>query len=210
MTTSDASVTASRGAYLALTEELQVVNDGYEFLDEKRILLAAEMLRQREAYERSAAEVESHFAAATAALAEALHDVGLEGLQTYPTPTAETIDISRSQRAYAGLTLIEANARLDAPPAARQPVRPSPGVEQCRLAFQALTIAAVRHAAVAANVLRLTRDYRRTERRVHALENVVMPELKAGIATMDNLLELIEQEEILRVHQAGNRRETKR
>ena len=41
--------TASRSAYLDLRDEQRLVNDGYEFLDEKRILLAAELLRQRDA-----------------------------------------------------------------------------------------------------------------------------------------------------------------
>jgi V/A-type H+-transporting ATPase subunit D len=39
--------TASRSAFLDLQDEKRLVNDGYEFLDEKRILLAAELLRQR-------------------------------------------------------------------------------------------------------------------------------------------------------------------
>ena len=42
--------TASRSAFLDLQDEQRLVNDGYEFLDEKRILLAAELLRQREAW----------------------------------------------------------------------------------------------------------------------------------------------------------------
>jgi hypothetical protein len=47
--------TASRSAFLDLQDEKRLVNDGYEFLDEKRILLAAELLRQREAWREARA-----------------------------------------------------------------------------------------------------------------------------------------------------------
>ena len=48
--------TASRSAFLELQDEQRLVNDGYEFLDEKRILLAAELLRQRNAWREAHAD----------------------------------------------------------------------------------------------------------------------------------------------------------
>ena len=44
----------TRAAVLELRQERSVVSEAYDFLDEKRLLLAAELLRQLDAYQRSA------------------------------------------------------------------------------------------------------------------------------------------------------------
>jgi V/A-type H+-transporting ATPase subunit D len=82
---------------------------------------------------------------------------------------------------------------------AREPVRPSPEVRRCADAFRALLEAAAPLAAITANLERLMREYRRTERRVRALENVVLPEIREDLAAMEEHLDLNEQEEVIRV-----------
>ncbi len=59
--------------------------------------------------------------------------------------------------------------------------------------------AAAAVAASTANLARLMYEYRRTERRVRALENIVLPEIHLDIAVMEEHLELVEQEEVIRV-----------
>ena len=54
-------------------------------------------------------------------------------------------------------------------------------------------------AAAGANLARLAHEYRRTERRVRALENIVLPEIHGDIEFMEEHLELVEQEEVIRV-----------
>ena len=54
-------------------------------------------------------------------------------------------------------------------------------------------------AASTANLARLAHEYRRTERRVRALENIVLPEIQRDIDIMEEHLELVEQEEVIRV-----------
>ena len=76
--------TASRSALLEIKDELRLVKDGYEFLDEKRILLAAEMLRQRDEHRRRQADFTERFLAAAAALVEATAEQGLQGIEVAP------------------------------------------------------------------------------------------------------------------------------
>ena len=80
--------TASRSAFLELRDEQRLVNDGYEFLDEKRILLAAELLRQRDAWREANAVFEGRWREAMKALPEAAADQGLEGLLVHPVSHA--------------------------------------------------------------------------------------------------------------------------
>jgi V/A-type H+-transporting ATPase subunit D len=82
-------------------------------------------------------------------------------------------------------------------------VSPSPEAERCREAFSALVPLAVELAVMRASLERLIREYIRTERRARALENVVLPEIEGSLRFMDEQLEAMDQEEAIRVRNAG-------
>ena len=191
--------TASRSAFLELQDEQRLVNDGYEFLDEKRILLAAELLRQRNAWREARAVFRERWDAAAKLLPAAAADPGLEGLQVYPRYLLETASLDQEERPYVGQVMLEASMRLGETGLSREPVRPSRDVRRCAEAFRAVLEAAAPLAAITANLKRLMREYRRTERRVRALENVVLPEIRQDLAAMEEHLDLNDQEEVIRV-----------
>ncbi len=194
-----ATQTASRSAFLELQDEQRLVNDGYEFLDEKRILLAAELLRQREAWREARSTFMERWQTANKALPAAAADQGLEGLQVYPRYTLDGARLDIDERPYVGQVMLEAGMDIGEAGLSREPVRPSPEVRRCADAFRALLDAAAPLAAITANLERLMREYRRTERRVRSLENVVLPEIRQDLAAMEEHLDLNEQEEVIRV-----------
>ena len=191
--------TASRSAFLDLQDEQRLVNDGYEFLDEKRILLAAELLRQRSAWRTASARFMERWREAERTLPAAVADQGLEGLLVHPHYTLEAARLDVVERPYVGQVMLEARLATGDTGLMREPVRPSPEVRRCADAFRALLEAAAPLAAITANLERLMREYRRTERRVRALENVVLPEIRQDLAAMEEHLDLNEQEEVIRV-----------
>jgi V/A-type H+-transporting ATPase subunit D len=191
--------TASRSAFLDLRDEQRLVNDGYEFLDEKRILLAAELLRQREAWREANATFMGRWREAAKALPAAVADQGLEGLLVHPRYTLEAARFAVTEWPYVGQVMLEASMEVGDAALSREPVRPSPEVRRCADAFRALLEAAAPLAAISANLERLMREYQRTERRVRALENVVLPEISQDLAAMEEHLDLSEQEEVIRV-----------
>jgi V/A-type H+-transporting ATPase subunit D len=191
--------TASRSAFLELQDEKRLVNDGYEFLDEKRILLAAELLRQRDAWREAHAEFLARWEKAAQLLPVAVGDQGLEGLQVHPRFTLNEAGLGISGRPYVGQVMLEASFDVGEVRLLREPVRPSREVRRLTAAFRDVLEAAAPLAAIAANLKRLMREYRRTERRVRALENVVLPEIRQDLAAMEEHLDLNEQEEVIRV-----------
>ena len=56
------------------------------------------------------------------------------------------------------------------------------------------------------NLERLAVEYRRTERRARALENVLLPEVEGALSTIQGQLELADQEEAVRIRLAGRAR----
>lgn len=193
------ATTASRSALLEIKDELRLVEDGYEFLDEKRILLAAEMLRQRDEWRERQKVFMERWQAARNALVAAAADQGLQGLAVAPPTALPDARIEVRTRPYVGQVLIESGFVPGKPGESRAALRPTPQLTACREAFAEVMTATAAVAASAANLARLLHEYRRTERRVRALENVVLPEIHLDIAAMEEHLELVEQEEVIRV-----------
>jgi V/A-type H+-transporting ATPase subunit D len=136
---------------------------------------------------------------ANEALILAAAEQGLGGLQVRPAPTLPGARLHIEERPYVGLIMLSASFDIGELRSTRAPVRKSPEVRACTQAFREVVESAASLAAVATNLKRLVFEYRRTERRVRALENVVLPEIRQDLATMDEHLGLNEQEEVIRV-----------
>lgn len=205
MTATDQAPT--RAAVLALREERLVVGEAYDFLDEKRLLLAAELLRQLEAYASLRARIETLAHTAGRQLAAAVGHHGLEGLSVYPAAVLAGAQVGMTQRNFMGVTLVDTSLDEAAAEMAARRVaaNPSPEAERCGAAFSELLQPAVRLAGISGNLYRLQAEYRITERRARALENVIIPEIEQALRVMDTHLEELDFEDAVRVRlQAGS------
>jgi V/A-type H+-transporting ATPase subunit D len=99
------------------------------------------------------------------------------------------------------VTLVDTS--LDEAPAEtaarRVAANPSPEAERCGAAFSELLQSAVRLAGISGNLYRLQAEYRITERRARALENVIIPEIEQALRVMDTHLEELDFEDAVRV-----------
>jgi len=193
-------ITPTRAAVLELGDERRAMREGYEFLDEKRLLLAAQMLRELRAYDAAWAVWRKDLTTAANALRAAIARHGLHGIEVYPAAALENVALQLHEQRLLGVRLLAAS--LDANlSASRGALVPSPEAERCRGLFLALLKQAAVLAAHASNLERLRHEYRRTERRARALEDVLMPEIDTTIKELESRLEEIEQEEAIRVRQ---------
>jgi V/A-type H+-transporting ATPase subunit D len=193
-----AQVTPTRSALLEMQEERRAMGEGYRFLDEKRLLLAAEMLAELRRYEQAMQDFQDGLSAAGAALEEAVARHGLQGVQVYPAAPLANPELRLAARSLLGVRLVEATLH-GAPGRAPPAEHASPEAERCRGLFAELARQAALLAALTGNLERLRHEYRRTERRARALEEVLMPETDALIAEIESRLEEMEQEEAIRV-----------
>lgn len=190
------SESPTRSRLIALGEERRAMREGYVFLDEKCLLLAAEMTAElkrhdllREAFTKCQRE-------ARRSLEAALLRHGLDGLAVYPALPAEGVEAHLRHSSLLGVALVRAEAEVR-PLAAPAAVFPSPEAEACRAAFVALAAAAVPLAAARGNLLRLHREYRRTLRRACAIHDVVLPEIDLEFGDIEVQLDEMEREEAL-------------
>ena len=173
------------------------MHTGYEFLDEKRVQLAAEILQQREAYHAARETFAVRCEQAAETLLEAAATLGVDALQVLPPATFDA-RLSVDSRPFVGLLLV--SAELGIGKLADVGPEQEGAAGDCIDAFRAVLAAGVPLAAVVANLERLMHEYQRTGRRVRALENVILPEIRSDLATMEEHLDLNDQEEVIRVH----------
>jgi len=188
-------LTPTRSLLIALADERRTMREGYAFLDEKCLLLAGEMLRQARRHGTLAAELAVLQRSADVALDGALARHGLHGLQVYP-PAESHGRIRVEPRPLLGVVTLTARV-IGEPGTAPAAVNPSPEAEACRAAQRRVAIKLAEIAAVSVTLARLLAEYRRTVRRVRALQDVLLPELDADIADIDTRLEDLEREDAI-------------
>ncbi|HKL62735.1 MAG TPA: V-type ATP synthase subunit D [Woeseiaceae bacterium] len=195
---------ASRGQLQELRDEQKVVREGFEFLEQKRMLIAAEIMRELRRHQAIYEEFSAGHADAVTALGRAIGFHGLEGVQVYPPRPFEDGSLSFAERRFLDLRLIDAETHGAAVDRSRPAVLPSIEAELCAEAFRTLLDGAARMAAIATSIARLLQDYRKTERRARALENVILPELDETVKDFEDQLEAMDQEDAIRVRMRRN------
>lgn len=190
----------TRAAVLELQNEQEVVNEAYVFLDEKRLLLASELLRQMAIYQELEKQLKAKHCKAKDAIKAAVMHHGLDGLEVYPAASLDAAEYQQSTRNFMGVVLVETGLNVDKASESHKPAsNPSHEAEFCRKQFSELLLQNATLAGVSGNLYRLLAEYRITERRSRALENVILPEIAQVLSEMTSHLEEVDLEDAIRV-----------
>ena len=190
---------ATRSVLLELQDEMRFTREGHTFLDQKRMLLAGEMLRWLQRYETLRRQYLDEHGAARRALAGAVARHGLQELRQLPSAEISLSSVDVSSANFLGVMIRSWSGEPRTKPPEQQPLNPSPEARNAVQGFTRLLQCAVELAIVSGNLARLLAEYRRTERRARSLENVVLPELAETIQHIDEQLEEQDQEEAARI-----------
>ena len=193
-------ITPTRSAYLELKEERLGMEEGYSFLDEKRLVLVAETMQELARYETAMQEFRRSYDQAIQALKRAVSRHGTNDLEIYPPIPEAWGELQRHSRSILGLQVHEIHLEEIPPVAEELAVNASPEAEETRRLFAHLITLAATLAGMAGNLERLRDEYQRTSRRARALEDVLLPEIDQNLSQMDTALEEMDKEEIVRVH----------
>jgi len=187
---------------LELRADHQAFREGFDFLDEKRLLLASEMLRRLRALEGILATRNRLRVEARAALRVAIYNRGLAASLVHPAPVRPLAgDLGLLKRVFLGVALQQ--PAVDHPKSGRDAdgvVEDLPDdLAATRRAFAELTDIELQVGAELRNLRRLSDEYARTQRRARALEDVILPEQQAQLEELEAHLADLEQEEAVRV-----------
>jgi V/A-type H+-transporting ATPase subunit D len=196
-------VLATRVAFLELRDERRLVQEGYELLDEKRVLLATEIMRQLRHYAALQDELRTLGADALAALEGAVGMHGFDALTVEPKLDFGPAQVVVHGQSFLGLRLVEAALEDRSPPPGPRARPTTPEARACAAVFRRMVARQAELAACVASLRRLVREYVRTERRARALENVVLPEIDETLRFIEEQLDAVDQEEAVRVRNAA-------
>jgi V/A-type H+-transporting ATPase subunit D len=191
-----ADVAPSRSAILELRDERQAMVEGHAFLDEKCLAIAAEIVKELARYLDLEREFRSASRDAARALAAAIARHGLQELNLHPAPSAHAFSLALRTRPVMGVKIATATLAGERAP----PIPPdwgSPEANACSAAFASLLSLAPHVGAAAANLERLSEEYRRSIRRARALDDVLIPEAARELSAMETALEDLEREDAI-------------
>jgi V/A-type H+-transporting ATPase subunit D len=197
------NVLATRVAFLELQDERRLVQEGYALLDEKRMMLATEILKQLRIHSELDKRIQGHSQHAREALEAAVGEHGFDDLTVEPPCPLESALIQREGWRFLGLELQTAELGRGAVEPWAPSLNPTPESRDCAEAFRDLVLDHTAAASCARNLRLLTDDYVRTERRARALEKVLMPEIDESLQFIEEQLDALDQEEALRVRMAS-------
>jgi len=201
-----AVIIATRVALLELRDERRLVQEGYELLDEKRVMLAAEILRQLRMHTALQIQLRDHELSARATFTAAVETHGFDGVTVAQPRALVSALLRQDRRSLLGIVLTEARLDVPAPVPGSVALPPTPELRACATAFRQVATESAALAACAANLRRLIREYVRTERRARALEYILLPEIDASLRFVEEQLDAVDQEEAVRVRNAGRAR----
>ncbi len=204
---SGTQVAPTRARLLELRGQLEEARAGHALLERKREVLLREvwdLLREIGHLER---DVRERFAAAHRALHEARLAVGSDGLAWVSLAPAARSSCTVEMRSVMGVALPLVNLELQPLPLAYSAFGTSVQVDLARQRWLDAGELLGAWAETYGSVWRAAGELARTQRRVNALEKLLIPEYEAAVRTIQAALEEQEREGFLRGKRVKQRKE---
>jgi V/A-type H+-transporting ATPase subunit D len=191
-------VAPTQGNLLHIQSELEQVQNGHDLLDRKREVLIQRLTEAIAEAERAQQEARDRFRQAHDALRRARMQLGTRQVQEISlNPTAE-LAVHVDTHSIMGARVPIINIEVSQPTVAYGPDDTSATLDQARQ----LWLEAVRYLGEltekVATVWRLALELRKTQRRVNALETIIIPQYQNTVNFIEQMLAEASREDIIR------------
>ncbi len=192
---------------LQLKEDLGLAQEGRQLLDEKREIILRELFSHLEDLRRSRAEAETALTEAYAELAAACIGLGREQVARAALAAPPPAEISTQERSLFGIVL----PLLNWEPGEGTPpwglLDTSLELDVARERFLSAMRRLVEQAELEIAFRRLAVELRKTQKRVNALQNLLIPQYQETVSYMESGLEEREREALFQLKRVQARRE---
>ena len=189
----------TRGNLVRLTCDMAMAQSGHDLLDQKRQVLMMELVRYIDSAKKIQEDVARIFKEAYDALQKANVSLGIDTVEDISESVPITSDITVRLRSVMGVEIPDVD-ELSAETVPSYSFHGSSGAMDAAYAkFRRVMVLVAQLAEVETSVYRLAVQIRKTHRRVNALEKVVIPQDKADIAFISDVLEEGEREDFTRM-----------
>ncbi len=187
-------VAPTKSNLIRVKERLATAVEGYDLLNQKREILVMELMRTVERVKLLERDLDRRLASAYPALKRMLVVVGRDRADRLAQGVRYRYDLREKRELIAGMDLPSLEVRLPEPELKYSPANSFAECDETMLEFFELLKLLTETAAVRTVAWRLAREVRKTQRRVNALEKLVIPTAKETKAYIEASLEERERE----------------
>ncbi len=192
---------------LHLKADLGLAQEGQQLLDEKREIILRELLSHMEDMRRTRAEATLLLREAYKELAAACMALGRDQVARAGLASAPPAEISIQERSLFGVVLPLFTWEAGEQPPPWGLLGTSIELDLARQKFLAALRRMIELAELEIAFQRLAVELRRTQKRVNALQNLLIPQYKATLSYLEDGLEEREREELFQLKRAQARTE---
>jgi V/A-type H+-transporting ATPase subunit D len=196
---------ATRTVLLDLRRELDEARQGHAVLERKREVLLQELWDLFRKVKHSQSEIRERFALAYKVLREARLVMGMDAMRFAALAPAAETDYSVEVRRVVGVSLPLVNMRVEPLPFPYSPAGISAVFDELRARWIEAGKILGPWTEMIGSIWKVTAELERTQRRVNALENLLIPKYQAAIRRIQVILEEQERESFLRTKRLKRR-----
>ncbi len=201
------NIPPTRTNLIQMRNELQFAREGYEILDQKREVLAKELVRLANDAETLQEQMNELITAAYRALRLARLSMGREHVEWAALAVNKTVEVELKYRGVMGVTLPLIEASGAPPELSYSPGDTTATLDEASALFRDVVQKIPELSRLETSVWRLAVELRKTQRRVNALQYIFIPDYVETITFIQSSLEEREREEVFRLkllkHRAG-------
>jgi V/A-type H+-transporting ATPase subunit D len=160
---------------MRVKERLNIAQEGYDLLEQKREILVSELMRRLEQIKILERELDKRVETAYPCLKRMLITVGRERANKMAENVSYHFEITEKQVVTAGMKLPGLEIRLPKAEIMFSPINSFAECDETVLEFFKLLKICTDLAAIRTIAWRLAREVKRTQRRVNAMEKMVIP-----------------------------------
>jgi V/A-type H+-transporting ATPase subunit D len=203
-----AQISPTKSKLIETKRSLQLAREGHTLLDKKRNVLIRELMKLIDEAKEVQAKTEILFAEAYKALIEANLYFGIENVQEVGLGVDEFESLEIRLRSVMGVEVPEIGDLKVKPSLAYGFVRTNSKLDVARKKFSEVLVLTAKLAEVETGVYRLATEIKRTQRRVNALEYVLIPQYEEIVKFIESYLEETERDDFFRMKRLKSRRES--
>ena len=201
------NVPPTRSNLLKTKQDLRFAREGYEILDQKRVVLAKELVRLANDAEALQEKMQTLMANAYRAQEKAMLTMGREHVEWAELAVHKTVDVQVKYRGVMGISLPLIEASGEPPEMTYSLGDTAAALDEASSVFREVLSYIPELSRLVTSVWRLAVELRKTQRRVNALEFIFIPQYEETITFIQSSLEEREREETFRLKLLKNKTE---
>jgi V/A-type H+-transporting ATPase subunit D len=182
-------IAPTKSNLLRVKERLTIAEEGYDLLEQKREILVMELMQNLEQVKRLERELNTRIQTAYPSLKRMLIVVGRERAERLAQNISYRFELKEKLEAIAGMKLPGLEIKLPHMELKYSPLNSFAECDETVLEFFEMLKICTEMAAVRTIIWRLAREVRKTQRRVNALEKMVIPTAKETMVYIEAALE---------------------